>query len=497
MAENLRYRQNHQDESHARDTTPDARPAQPAQPAQNDPLAELARLIGQNDPFAEFGRANARAAQAQHSGDAGAPAPEWLNRSGNAGQYQGSAADPYAAPGYEGQDYGDQHYASEQRDSTHYRDDAYAAAPRGGAPEPYVPQDAHGHDSREYDPRDYEAADPRYAAHAVDPYRMDHDGSYQAADEQYADGYYADDENATSEEAPRERSRGGMMTIAAVVGLALIGTAGAFGYRAYTGGSSSSGEPPVIKADPTPSKVPATKSAEAQQPNKLIYDRVGEPTQAERVVPREETPVEVKTTQPPRAIPMAPGAMAAAPQTPAAAAFPPSVNEPKKVRTMPIRPDQPSGSQAAAQPQQQVPAPAPATRQAPAAPQAMAAVEPRAAAPQPRRNDGPMTIAPGSQPAQQPARTAAVNPRAPVAGGYVVQVSSQKSEADAQASYRTLQSRYSKVLSGRDAMIRRVDLGDKGIYYRAQVGPFAGAEQANALCNDLKAAGGACIVQRN
>src|ERR1044071_9701835 len=32
----------------------------------NDPLAELARLIGQNDPFAEFGRKQQAPADAQH-----------------------------------------------------------------------------------------------------------------------------------------------------------------------------------------------------------------------------------------------------------------------------------------------------------------------------------------------------------------------------------------------------------------------------------------------
>jgi len=58
------------------------------------------------------------------------------------------------------------------------------------------------------------------------------------------------------------------------------------------------------------------------------------------------------------------------------------------------------------------------------------------------------------------------------AGGYVVQVSSQKSEADAQASYRALQSKFPTVLGSRPPVIKRADLGDKGVYYRAIVGPF-------------------------
>ena len=46
-------------------------------------------------------------------------------------------------------------------------------------------------------------------------------------------------------------------------------------------------------------------------------------------------------------------------------------------------------------------------------------------------------------------------------------------------------------------MVRRADLGDKGIYYRALVGPFASMEQAAGMCSNLKAAGGNCIVQKN
>jgi cell division protein FtsN len=40
-------------------------------------------------------------------------------------------------------------------------------------------------------------------------------------------------------------------------------------------------------------------------------------------------------------------------------------------------------------------------------------------------------------------------------------------------------------------------LGAKGIYYRAMVGPFVSAKQANELCSRLKAAGGSCIIQKN
>jgi SPOR domain len=81
--------------------------------------------------------------------------------------------------------------------------------------------------------------------------------------------------------------------------------------------------------------------------------------------------------------------------------------------------------------------------------------------------------------------------------GYVVQVSAERSDTKAQASFKTLQSRYPDVLGGRSPLIRRVELGEKGIFYRAQIGPFDTAEKAKQLCARLKSAGGHCMVQKN
>jgi hypothetical protein len=81
--------------------------------------------------------------------------------------------------------------------------------------------------------------------------------------------------------------------------------------------------------------------------------------------------------------------------------------------------------------------------------------------------------------------------------GYAVQVTSERSEGRAQAAFRSLQAKYPGQLSGREPIIRRADLGGAaGIYYRALVGPFASAEIAAKLCSGLKAAGGDCIVQK-
>jgi len=92
--------------------------------------------------------------------------------------------------------------------------------------------------------------------------------------------------------------------------------------------------------------------------------------------------------------------------------------------------------------------------------------------------------------------TAAATPPA-LGGGYAVQVTSERSESRAQAAFRALKAKYPNQLSGRQAIIRRADLGAAGIYYRALIGPFASAEKAAKLCSGLKAAGGDCIIQKN
>ncbi len=74
-------------------------------------------------------------------------------------------------------------------------------------------------------------------------------------------------------------------------------------------------------------------------------------------------------------------------------------------------------------------------------------------------------------------------------------VTSQRSEAGAQAAFLSLRAKFPDQLSGREPIIRRADLGAKGVYYRVLVGPFASMEEADGLCSSLKAAGGNCIVQ--
>lgn len=125
--------------------------------------------------------------------------------------------------------------------------------------------------------------------------------------------------------------------------------------------------------------------------------------------------------------------------------------------------------------------------------------------------NGPLSIVPaqgGAAPAPvrtraAPVRSAELNsaeraePPPSAGGGYAVQVTSQRSEAEAQAEFRALRAKFPTQLGGRAPIIRRADLGAKGVYYRALVGPFASMDQAAGMCSSLRAAGGSCLVQRD
>jgi cell division septation protein DedD len=81
--------------------------------------------------------------------------------------------------------------------------------------------------------------------------------------------------------------------------------------------------------------------------------------------------------------------------------------------------------------------------------------------------------------------------------GYVVQLSSQRSGAAAQATAHALHLKHSTLFDGRQPFIRRSDLGSRGVYFRVLLGSFASVEQAKQVCGELKKLGGDCIVQKD
>jgi cell division septation protein DedD len=110
-----------------------------------------------------------------------------------------------------------------------------------------------------------------------------------------------------------------------------------------------------------------------------------------------------------------------------------------------------------------------------------------------------MSLNPQSPPTVAAVDTTHPAPRATPpsgSGGWIVQLSAQKTEAEAQAAFRAAQAKYS-ALANQQPLIRKKDQGERGVFYATQVGPFSGREEANQLCETLKSAGGNCFIQRN
>jgi hypothetical protein len=521
----------------------------------DNPLADLARLIGQRDRGNEFDRG------AQYNGSV-----QTLEHPAPAAEQGWTEDERYAAP--------PQHYAEDSNvqprlpdypaDDRGYAeyDDVRAPAPAQGYAEPadtyaetrgYAQADGqafngqaqalepHYRDDDVRDDDDQYGDDPhdetrshgqRYAEQAEPPRAVARQLPGQAPPEQYDEQWDEESDLPEEYEEDTPKRRNGLAIILAILGLVLIGAAGAYAYRAMFGGAMLMPSlPPIIKPADGPNKIVPPAPSNAANPA-----GGANPSAPAQLVPREEQPVPV---QPPPAppkvlstIPVAPSAPPAAPGAtapnvfgappqpagPAPAPAPPSPRatapsqpqgtgtEPKKVHTVPIRPDQ-MGDASAAAPTSVAPAPAPAPR---------TKVEPAPrSAPAPHGPNAPLSLVPGGQssaPAIEAPRTrmAHTEPSAPAAptpapapaagpstGGYAVQVSSQRSEAEAHAAFRELQAKYPAQLGSRQPIIHRADLGDKGTYYRAMVGPFGSAEAAASLCSSIKAAGGSCIVQKN
>ena len=76
-----------------------------------------------------------------------------------------------------------------------------------------------------------------------------------------------------------------------------------------------------------------------------------------------------------------------------------------------------------------------------------------------------------------------------------MQIASQPNEAAAQSSYQNLVRRYASVLEGRPVNIVKADIAGKGTFWRVRV-PADSRNDAIALCETYKAAGGNCFVSR-
>lgn len=366
---------------------------------------------------------------------------------------------------------------------------------------------------------------------------------FQEGGEPPQDADFLGGEGVAGVAEPKERrGRKALMAASGLVGVLALGGALAFAYK--IGGDSDiarTGEPPLIQADSRPVKVAPDNPGGKEFPhaNKKIYERLGggdKPEEVVRLKPRQEDvaaaataainsgnqaesqpgvggPRKVKTltVRPDGTIempdsrqkvvkappPAADRPVATAPDGTIAMSFPsPSAQPQPKTKTPQVAAAQPAPSQPAAPPpvaptipQAAEKAPQPVASRPPAPQQASAGQAPAASAPPPVQKPAAPRVA-AAAPAAAPARAASSG------GSYVVQVAARKSQTDALAAFADIQQKYPRLLDGYRPIIKRADLGNKGVWYRLNVGPVESKKVASSLCSQLKSAGmRSCLIR--
>jgi outer membrane biosynthesis protein TonB len=201
---------------------------------------------------------------------------------------------------------------------------------------------------------------------------------------------------------------------------------------------------PLLRADDRPTKMKPEQPGGMKVPdqNVSLYNDKPAGAQVEKLLPQPEQPM-------------------ARPVSPPELAPPPPTASP------------------AAQPAAAVPAvPAPAA--APAKPTAKAATEAKPPAP-PK---------PAAAPTPKTAASTSGN------GSVEVRLASVRTPESARDEWARLKRENADLLGNLRANAVPVDLGEKGLYYRIQAGPFADAAAAERLCAELKKRNHGCILAR-
>lgn len=271
---------------------------------------------------------------------------------------------------------------------------------------------------------------------------------------------------------------GSRLPLLIVLALLVLAMFGGVVWLAYTQGvARGRGETPVLTAANGPERVAPPQGGGNTVPYQgfKIYEQPAPPDDSAEAAPAASPPPPAALKPAPvEAAPApAPKPVAVAPATPAPPKPAPAATPPKSVAAL-IQ--QANSVPEPAKPAAKVPPP-PAKSAAPAKP-----ATPNVATGAPR--------ALGTQ-------MAAATPAPAVASSaYVLQIGSYKSQAEAAAAWKIYKAKHSALLSGYSENVQQADLGEKGTWYRLRIGGFPDREVANALCDRLKADGGACIPGR-
>lgn len=347
----------------------------------------------------------------------------------------------------------------------------------------------------------------------------------------------------------RNAQRAGVGLVAALVGLVAVGGLGYAGWRMFAPSLGVGGAPVTVHADGKPMKVvpppgkavadntPSLKpddgsgaskivrlqedpvdavkgkTADGQDVRVIAPGAVGvndQPRHVKTVIVRPDGTVVGDAPKPPRtalADPVVPPATQA-PTLPPVTAAPPIAQAPATPAPIPAAPAvQAPAAQAPAAPQittiKPVVKPAPAPTVVATTPVQPTQPRPVQLQPAPTATAGaPIALGPvgptrlaATPPAAAPATTASTQPVSITppagAGDFLVQIAATGSDAEAKRAFAEAQRKY-PVLGGRSLVVQQAEVNGKS-YHRVRVS--AGSrDQAVALCEQLKSAGGSCMV---
>lgn len=290
---------------------------------------------------------------------------------------------------------------------------------------------------------------------------------------------------------------GGHRRLAVLTGVVSLAIVGAFIWSGRDrAGPEKSAQPPLIRADEGPIRVPPEDPGGMDIPHrdKLVYRRLpgeGEDSRMERLLPPPEEPLPPPAAQPAHEPDTSASLSGAAVDDGEADAAP--ANDGRGASASLFAPPA-AGS---APRSTEAPPPRP-PRDTSASASAHAADEQGAGvgAPRPLFPPGTGASTGASAPPLGAAPSQPSPPSTPAGGGYMVQLLAVGSVDQAQAAWSRLAGRNADILGGLSPSYVRADLGTRGVIYRLRAGPVGGETSARTLCAELSARNVDCVIVR-
>jgi SPOR domain len=383
------------------------------------------------------------------------------------------------------------------------------------------------------EPGDFSAVDERFASPQKVLASPSHNAPEGNEHEQEADGQadpYVD--VAAMDDSVRPRSRRPLYITALII---LVGLGGIGASFAFKGHSVSPLEIATIKAADGPTKVQAIAATDERDQNGSLLDK-GPQAAPLALVNRAEQPVDLSRSDLPQSgppmrvvglgnpqivsnaatVPVPPSPGQATTNTVPPAFGPTDVIEPKKVKTISVRPDGTllPADAATQAPENVIPVPPPVpnpvtTKVVTPKTPTRVVTTPKAQVP-PDSNKTAAQDDPGKAQdssgtiRQQQAQTrplkvaTAETDTSDTAGksGFAVQLAAPGTEEEARQSANRLAKQFGGVLGGYHLTYHRATVNDKSVF-RVRAGGLASFDEAKALCDKIKAAGGSCFATKN